>query len=372
MADERIEQYPDVPTFKEQGVDWTFTAWRGICLPRGCPPEIRDRLAVALEKVAQSDEFNNFMDDAGFDVTWQPPDEFAATMAGVDKQLGKLLTSEAMLSMQQSRFGPMFFPGVLACLGGVCFLGLVASGQLKRTGETEPLSFRDAGRLAEIGLWVVMYLVLAETVGFVLTAGLLLVLLLVRLGNRWLTSTAISAMVVVVTYQLFAVVLKCRCLAAGWDGEMSEAALQALSSVLGSPQVLLIIIAAAAYGVFMGAVPGLTATMAVALFVPVTFFMDPIPALAAVVTLEACAIFAGDIPNTLLRIPGTPSSAAYADDAYTLTKAVVLRRRWASASFSVWRAGCSARSFSCCSPRNWQTSPRGSPWPSISGCTCSG
>lgn len=101
---------------------------------------------------------------------------------------------------------------------------------------------------------------------------------------------------------------------------MSEAAAQAFSGVLAEPQVLLIIVVAAAYGVFMGAVPGLTATMAVALVVPVTFFMDPIPALAAVVTLEACAIFAGDIPNTLLRIPGTPSSAAYADDAYKLTQ----------------------------------------------------
>jgi putative tricarboxylic transport membrane protein len=95
---------------------------------------------------------------------------------------------------------------------------------------------------------------------------------------------------------------------------------EAVGYVLGDPYVLAIIVAAAAYGVFMGAVPGLTATMAVALIVPITFFMDPIPALAAIVTLEACAIFAGDIPNTLLRIPGTPSSAAYADDAYALTR----------------------------------------------------
>ena len=217
MADERIEQYPDVPTFKEQGVDWTFTAWRGICLPKGCPTEVRDRLATALAEVARSDDFNNFMSDAGFNVTWQPPDDFAATMASVDKQLGKLLTSDAMQSMQQSRFGPMFFPGVLACLGGACFLGLVVTGQLRRTGETEPLSFRDVGRLAEVGLWVVAYLVLAETVGFVLTAGLLLVLLLVRLGNRWLISFAITVLVVVVTYQLFAVVLKVP-LPRGWLG----------------------------------------------------------------------------------------------------------------------------------------------------------
>ena len=97
--------------------------------------------------------------------------------------------------------------------------------------------------------------------------------------------------------------------------------LEALQQVLSDPQVLLIIAVTAAYGVFMGAVPGLTATMAVALLIPMTFFLDPIPALAAVVTLEACAIFAGDIPNTLLRIPGTPSSAAYADDAYALCRA---------------------------------------------------
>jgi putative tricarboxylic transport membrane protein len=102
---------------------------------------------------------------------------------------------------------------------------------------------------------------------------------------------------------------------------MIEAWMQALSRVLGDTQVLAIIAIAAAYGIFMGAVPGLTATMAVALIVPVTFFLDPIPALAAIVTLEACAIFAGDIPNTLLRIPGTPSSAAYTDDSYALCKA---------------------------------------------------
>ena len=101
---------------------------------------------------------------------------------------------------------------------------------------------------------------------------------------------------------------------------MSESIFQAIQNVLGNPQVLLVIVVAAVYGVFMGAVPGLTATMAVALFVPVAFFLDPITALAAIVTLEACAIFAGDVPNTLLRIPGTPSSAAYADDAYALTR----------------------------------------------------
>jgi len=86
------------------------------------------------------------------------------------------------------------------------------------------------------------------------------------------------------------------------------------------PYVLFVIMVSAVYGLFVGSIPGLTATMATALLVPVTFFMDPVPALAAIVTMEAMAIFAGDIPGALVRIPGTPSSAAYVDESYALTQ----------------------------------------------------
>ena len=53
------------------------------------------------------------------------------------------------------------------------------------------------------------------------------------------------------------------------------------------PYVIVVIIASAALGLFVGAVPGLTAAMAIALLVPVTFFMPPVPALAAMVTTSA-------------------------------------------------------------------------------------
>jgi TctA family transporter len=86
------------------------------------------------------------------------------------------------------------------------------------------------------------------------------------------------------------------------------------------PYVLLVILLSAMYGLFVGAIPGLTATMATALLVPVTFFMPAIPAVAAIVTATAMAIFSGDIPSALLRMPGTPASAAYTDEAYLLTR----------------------------------------------------
>ena len=217
MADERLEQYPDVPTFREQGIDWVLMGWRGICLPKGCPAKIRERLTEALDRVAHSDAFRDFMRNAGFNVMWEPPDEFARTLASNNEQLGKLLTSEAMQSMQRSRFGPMFFPGVLGILGGAILVSLFTTGQLKRSPETQPLSTRDLLRLAEIAVWVIAYLVFAENVGFILTAGILVVLLLLRLGNRLLVSAGVSVVVVVVTYQLFAVVLRVP-LPRGWLG----------------------------------------------------------------------------------------------------------------------------------------------------------
>lgn len=97
-------------------------------------------------------------------------------------------------------------------------------------------------------------------------------------------------------------------------------ALVAAARLILDPYVLWVIAASAAFGMFVGAMPGLTATMATALLVPVTFFMDPVPALGAIVTATAMAIFAGDIPAALLRIPGTPASAAYTDESYAMSK----------------------------------------------------
>ncbi len=100
---------------------------------------------------------------------------------------------------------------------------------------------------------------------------------------------------------------------------MSDAWLQAFGMVL-HPYTIVVMLGASVFGLFVGAVPGLTATMATALLIPVTFFMAPIPAIAAIVTATAMAIFSGDIPGCLMRMPGTPASAAYTDEAYAMTR----------------------------------------------------
>ena len=87
-----------------------------------------------------------------------------------------------------------------------------------------------------------------------------------------------------------------------------------------SPSVLIPWILAMALGIFIGAMPGLTATMGVALIVPLTFHMQPIAGLAMILGLSFTAIFAGDIPATFLRVPGTPASGAAVLDGFEMNK----------------------------------------------------
>lgn len=74
------------------------------------------------------------------------------------------------------------------------------------------------------------------------------------------------------------------------------------------------------FGIFVGATPGLTATMAVALIVPISFHLEPTAGLALIVGVSFTAIFAGDIPATYLRIPGTPASAAATLDGHQMAR----------------------------------------------------
>lgn len=89
---------------------------------------------------------------------------------------------------------------------------------------------------------------------------------------------------------------------------------------LTDPTLLATIAVCTLYGALVGALPGLSATMAVALLVPFTFYMDPVTAVAAIVATTTTGIFAGDISGALLRIPGTPASAAYVADSATIAE----------------------------------------------------
>ncbi|CAM3798442.1 tripartite tricarboxylate transporter permease [Parendozoicomonas haliclonae] len=73
-------------------------------------------------------------------------------------------------------------------------------------------------------------------------------------------------------------------------------------------------------GIAIGALPGLTATMGVAIMLPFTFGMGAGASLAMLIGVYVGAIYGGSIPAILLRTPGTPASAATAIDGHELVK----------------------------------------------------
>ncbi|MES1924015.1 tripartite tricarboxylate transporter substrate binding protein [Salinisphaera sp. T31B1] len=65
-TDERMPLFPDVPTFKEKGIDMVGGAYRGIAVPKSTPEPIRQKLSDLIGQVNATDQFKQEMDDRGF------------------------------------------------------------------------------------------------------------------------------------------------------------------------------------------------------------------------------------------------------------------------------------------------------------------
>ncbi|MDO5538080.1 MAG: tripartite tricarboxylate transporter permease, partial [Desulfovibrionaceae bacterium] len=100
---------------------------------------------------------------------------------------------------------------------------------------------------------------------------------------------------------------------------MGEMILQALST-LCDPFSLICMAIAMAYGILLGAIPGLTATMAVALLIPLTYTLPKSVAMVCFIAVYIGGISGGLISAILLRMPGTPSSIATTFDGYPMAQ----------------------------------------------------
>jgi len=95
--------------------------------------------------------------------------------------------------------------------------------------------------------------------------------------------------------------------------------LQALPNVLESTNFAAVIIGVIA-GIVVGAMPGLSATMAISVLVPFTFGLEPLVALGLMAGIYNGAMYGGAIPAVLLRIPGTPAAVATTFDGYPMAQ----------------------------------------------------
>ena len=93
--DRRHPLLPDVPTFKELGVDWVDGAYRGIGVPKSTPPEARKRLAELWAALNSDAEMKDLAARSGFELVNVGPDQMDAFMrdktrvyTDVGKQMG--------------------------------------------------------------------------------------------------------------------------------------------------------------------------------------------------------------------------------------------------------------------------------------------
>ena len=68
-SDRRLPQFPDVPTFRELGVDWVDGAYRGVGVPKSTPPEIRKQISDMMDAIGKDPEARRKMFELGFEVT---------------------------------------------------------------------------------------------------------------------------------------------------------------------------------------------------------------------------------------------------------------------------------------------------------------
>ncbi len=95
----------------------------------------------------------------------------------------------------------------------------------------------------------------------------------------------------------------------------------ALLTVVTDPTLLGAILLAAVVGMVVGATPGLTASAAIAMLLPITFYMSPLFALAFLYVIGKSGRYGGSIAAILFNTPGTAASAATQIDGYPLARA---------------------------------------------------
>ena len=101
---------------------------------------------------------------------------------------------------------------------------------------------------------------------------------------------------------------------------MADVYISGILSTISDPMTLLLVAVGTFMGLVFGALPGLTASMGIALLIPLTFTMDPVPALGMMIGCYVGGMAGGAVPAVLLNIPGTPSAVVTSVDGYPMAQ----------------------------------------------------
>jgi tripartite-type tricarboxylate transporter receptor subunit TctC len=90
-APERMNETPDVPTFKELGHDLELTITRGIVMPKGAPEEAQDTMEAALEQLSQDESYVEQINNVGGEVDFRGQEAYAEYLTNLDATVVRLV-----------------------------------------------------------------------------------------------------------------------------------------------------------------------------------------------------------------------------------------------------------------------------------------
>jgi tripartite-type tricarboxylate transporter receptor subunit TctC len=91
LTQSRDPAWPEVPTAREQGIDVSLEAWRGVAVPAGTPRAVRAALESAIQRTVESQEFRKGAENLGVRPAFLPAAEFSELISKEDASLSRLM-----------------------------------------------------------------------------------------------------------------------------------------------------------------------------------------------------------------------------------------------------------------------------------------
>lgn len=92
MAAQRLKDFPDVPTFRERGIDLQLGTWRALAVPRGTPPEVIAKWKSLVQKITQEKSYQDFFSRQYLGMVYEDGDKFAPELEREFRFYGDIVT----------------------------------------------------------------------------------------------------------------------------------------------------------------------------------------------------------------------------------------------------------------------------------------
>lgn len=91
FGDKRLDAFPDVPTVKEQGIDFTMSQWRGLSAPKDTPADVIKILHDVFKKGMDDPAFKKIADEQSVNLRYLNSADFGKVIAADDEYYSKLI-----------------------------------------------------------------------------------------------------------------------------------------------------------------------------------------------------------------------------------------------------------------------------------------